>query len=78
MFLGFYGAEVIKVESESLEANREPTRPLFPDMNRAKLSCTIDMRSDQGKDLFRTNCGAERHCRGQLQRHRHAAPGPWL
>ena len=53
MFLGFYGAEVIKVESESLEANREPTRPLFPDMNRAKLSCTVDMRSDQGKDLFR-------------------------
>ena len=53
MFLGFYGAEVIKVESESLEANREPTRPLFPDMNRAKLSCTIDLRSDVGKELFR-------------------------
>ncbi len=53
MFLGFYGAEVIKVESESLEANREPTRPLFPDMNRAKLSCTIDLRSDGGKELFR-------------------------
>ncbi len=53
MFLGFYGAEVIKVESESLEANREPSRPLFPDMNRAKLSCTIDLRSDDGKDLFR-------------------------
>ena len=53
MFLGFYGAEVIKVESASLEANREPTRPLFPDMNRNKLSCTIDLRSDGGKDLFR-------------------------
>ncbi|MYD36832.1 MAG: CoA transferase [Dehalococcoidia bacterium] len=53
MFLGFYGAEVIKVESESLEANREPTRPLFPDMNRNKISCTLDLRSDGGKDLFR-------------------------
>ncbi len=53
MFLGFYGAEVIKVESESLEANREPNRPLFPDMNRNKLSCTLDLRSDGGKDLFR-------------------------
>ena len=53
MFLGFYGAEVIKVESESLEANREPGRPLFPDMNRAKLSCTIDLRTDDGKDLFK-------------------------
>ena len=54
MFLGFYGAEVIKVESESLEANRGAGRvPLFPDMNRNKISCTIDLRSDGGKDLFR-------------------------
>jgi crotonobetainyl-CoA:carnitine CoA-transferase CaiB-like acyl-CoA transferase len=53
MFLGMYGAEVIKVESESLEANREPSRPLFPDMNRAKISCTIDLRNDDGKELFR-------------------------
>ena len=53
MFLGFYGAEVIKVESNSLEANRDPDRPLFPDMNRAKLSVTLDLRSDEGKGLFK-------------------------
>lgn len=53
MFLGFYGAEVIKVESNSLEANRDPDRSLFPDMNRAKLSCTVDLRTDQGKELFK-------------------------
>jgi crotonobetainyl-CoA:carnitine CoA-transferase CaiB-like acyl-CoA transferase len=52
MFLGFYGAEVIKVESEGLDANRDPVRPLFPDMNRNKLSCTIDLRSAGGKTLF--------------------------
>lgn len=52
MFLGFYGAEVIKVESETLEANRQPERPLFPDMNRNKLSCAIDLRSVHGKELF--------------------------
>ena len=63
MFLGFYGAEVIKVESESLEANREPTRPLFPDMNRNKISCTLDLRSDGGKDLFRQNGCGQRCCR---------------
>ena len=53
MFLGFYGAEVIKVESNSLEANRDPDRPLFPDMNRAKLSVTLDLRNDEGKGLFK-------------------------
>jgi crotonobetainyl-CoA:carnitine CoA-transferase CaiB-like acyl-CoA transferase len=52
MFLGFYGAEVIKVESSTLQANRELTSPFFPDMNRNKLSCTIDMRTDEGKALF--------------------------
>ena len=53
MFLGFYGAEVVKVESASLEANREPNRPVFPDLNRNKISCTIDLRSQEGKDLFK-------------------------
>ena len=53
MFLGFYGAEVIKVESSTLEANRETTSPFFPDMNRNKLSATFDLRSDTGKALFK-------------------------
>ena len=53
MFLGFFGAEVIKVESEDLEANRAPGQVTFPDLNRNKLSCTIDARTPEGKDLVR-------------------------
>ena len=52
MFLGFYGAEVIKVESELLVANRDENSPLYPDMNRNKLSATIDLRHEDGKKLM--------------------------
>jgi len=51
--LGFYGAQVIKVESADLPANRDPSRGIYPDMNRNKLSCTIDLRNDDGKGLFK-------------------------
>jgi crotonobetainyl-CoA:carnitine CoA-transferase CaiB-like acyl-CoA transferase len=51
--LGFYGAEVIKVESADLPANRDPNRGIYPDMNRNKLSCTIDLRNERGKELFK-------------------------
>ncbi len=50
MFLGFYGAEVIKLESELLVANREQV--LYPDMNRNKLSATFDLRNAHGKSLL--------------------------
>lgn len=53
MFLGFYGAEVVKVESAELEANRDLTRPMFADYNRNKLGCTIDARQEQGKELLK-------------------------
>ena len=53
MFLGFYGAQVVKVESAELEANRDLTRPMFADYNRSKLGCTIDARHPQGKELLR-------------------------
>jgi len=53
MFLGYYGAQVVKVESADLTVNRDPDRPLYPDMNRNKLSSTIDLRNDQGKDLMK-------------------------
>ena len=51
--LGFYGAQVIKVESTDLPANRDPSRGIYPDMNRNKLSCTIDLRNPAGKGLFK-------------------------
>ena len=51
--LGFYGAQVIKVESADLPANRDPSRGIYPDMNRNKLSCTIDLRNADGKALFK-------------------------
>lgn len=53
MFLGYYGAEVIKVESADLPVNRDPGRPIYPDMNRNKLSSSIDLRGDEGKGLLR-------------------------
>ncbi|MCH7606201.1 MAG: CoA transferase [Chloroflexi bacterium] len=53
MYLGFFGAEVIKVESADLEDNRTQGEPTFPDLNRNKLSCTIDARNDQGKELLK-------------------------
>ena len=51
--LAFYGAQVIKVESADLPANRDPDRAIYPDMNRNKLSATIDLRHEQGKELFK-------------------------
>ncbi len=51
LFLGFQGAEVIKVESEDLDENRGPTQPNFPDFNRNKLGVTINTRTEQGRDL---------------------------
>ena len=53
MFLGFFGAEVIKVESADLEDNRNPGEPNYPELHRTKLSCTIDARKDEGKALIK-------------------------
>lgn len=52
MFLGFFGAEVIKIESADLEDNRNPGEPNYPELHRTKLSCTIDTRKDEGKALI--------------------------
>lgn len=50
--LGYYGMEVIKIES-----NEVPTpgrdAALHADMNRAKLGVTFNLRPEEGKDLFR-------------------------
>ncbi len=48
-FLGFLGAEVIKVESKGLFTGREGAG--FADLNRAKKSVTLDVRSPRGRDL---------------------------
>jgi crotonobetainyl-CoA:carnitine CoA-transferase CaiB-like acyl-CoA transferase len=53
MFLGFFGADVIKVESGDLEDNRQPGQPTFPELNRAKRSCTIDTRTEDGRALVK-------------------------
>ena len=49
--LGYYGAEVIKVESQERPTAREGA--LHPDMNRAKLGCTFNFRSPEGIELFK-------------------------
>ncbi len=57
MFLGFLGAEVIKVEPPGGDKTRHLTgmgRGFFPTFNRGKKSITLDLKSEAGRDaLFR-------------------------
>jgi crotonobetainyl-CoA:carnitine CoA-transferase CaiB-like acyl-CoA transferase len=53
MFLGFFGAEVIKIESAELEDGRQPGDANFPELHRTKLSCTIDTRTPEGQALVK-------------------------
>ena len=53
MFLGFFGAEVIKVESEGLDDNRTPGQTTFQDLNRAKISATIHAQKPEGVELIK-------------------------
>ena len=53
MFLGFFGAEVIKVESEGLDDNRTPGQTTFQDLNRAKISATIHAQTPEGVELIK-------------------------
>ena len=50
--LGYYGVEVLKIESNTVAA-RGRGAAIHADMNRAKLGVTLNLRHDQGKDLFR-------------------------
>lgn len=50
--LGYYGMEVLKIESGTVAA-RGRSGATHADMNRAKLGCTLNLRHRQGKDLFR-------------------------
>ncbi len=50
--LGYYGVEVLKIESNTVAA-RGRGAAIHADMNRAKLGVTLNLRHDQGKELFR-------------------------
>lgn len=50
--LGYYGMEVIKIESQEIR-NRGRAGAVYADMNRGKLSCTINLRHQDGKDLLK-------------------------
>lgn len=50
--LGYYGMEVIKVESDTVP-NKGRDRAIHADMNRAKLGCAINLRHPEGKELFK-------------------------
>ena len=50
--LGYYGVEVLKIESNTVAA-RGRRAAIHADMNRAKLGVTLNLRHDQGKELFR-------------------------
>ena len=52
MFLGFFGAEVIKVEPPEGDKTRHLTgmgRGFFPTFNRGKKSVTLDLKSEAGR-----------------------------
>jgi len=50
--LGYYGVEVLKIESNTVAA-RGRRAAIHADMNRAKLGVTLNLRHDEGKELFR-------------------------
>ena len=50
--LGYYGMEVIKVES-NVVPSKDREAAVHADMNRAKLGCTINLRHPEGKELFK-------------------------
>ena len=50
--LGYYGMEIIKIES-GVVPSKERDTAAHADMNRGKLGCTINLRHPQGKDLFK-------------------------
>jgi crotonobetainyl-CoA:carnitine CoA-transferase CaiB-like acyl-CoA transferase len=50
--LAYYGMEVIKVES-NVVPSKDREAAVHPDMNRAKLGCTINLRHPEGKELFK-------------------------
>lgn len=55
MFLGFLGAEVIKVEPPAGDKTRYLTgmgRPMFPLFNRGKKSIQLDLKSKEGQDAL--------------------------
>ncbi len=50
--LGYYGMQVIKIESEEIR-NRGRSGAVYADMNRGKLGCTINLRHPDGKELLK-------------------------
>jgi crotonobetainyl-CoA:carnitine CoA-transferase CaiB-like acyl-CoA transferase len=50
--LAYYGMEVVKIES-AVVASKEREAAVHACMNRGKLGCTINLRSSEGKELFK-------------------------
>ena len=51
MLLGFLGAEVIKVETSNRPQPRRPEQPGFAELNRNKLSASINAQDPQGYEM---------------------------
>jgi crotonobetainyl-CoA:carnitine CoA-transferase CaiB-like acyl-CoA transferase len=50
--LGYYGMEVVKIESTVVPSKDRETAA-HADMNRGKFGCTINLRHSEGKELFK-------------------------
>jgi crotonobetainyl-CoA:carnitine CoA-transferase CaiB-like acyl-CoA transferase len=60
MFLGFLGAEIIKVEPPDGDKTRRLSgmgRPMFPLFNRGKKSVQLDLKTEAGRDALRSLLG---------------------
>ncbi len=51
--LADYGAEVIKIESSLFDTQREGRAGLYTELNRNKLSITVDLHSPEGQSLIK-------------------------
>lgn len=50
--LGYYGMEILKVETGTIPS-KEREAAVHACMNRGKLGCTLNLRTPQGKELFK-------------------------
>jgi crotonobetainyl-CoA:carnitine CoA-transferase CaiB-like acyl-CoA transferase len=50
--LGYYGMEVVKIETGTIPS-KEREAAVHACMNRAKLGCTLNLRHERGKQLFK-------------------------
>ncbi len=84
VMLSDMGAEVIKVEEPRSEPGRatgmgpDGFSAMYEANNRGKKSVTVNLHSDEGREIVRRHCADLRHCLRELPAGDHGALGSWL